>query len=1032
MLNILYNAPTRRLLDEINMSAAQGITNQILLVPEPLSHETERLLQGLGDHIGMSAEVLTFQRIAHRTLLREGGLAAPQLDAGGRLLCLARAVGDVRAQLKEWGRVAGNVEFLNELIATIDELKHCECKPEMLSGSAKFEDLRLIWQSFEAHITQTAADPRDLLTRVGALLDEKGSIATGARLYIDGFVSFTAQEYGIIRAFIRYGSVTISLSAGRCPAGQCGSSAPEPPHEDPDIFKQPRLTAERLKRIATSVGNGVLDVPSVGSGDPDAPERITKVCSCPDMLAECDWAANLTAEWINKGVRRGDIVVVSPAWEEYKGVLLSAFVRAGIPVLADDVLPVSAKSASRFIISSLEAALYGFEPDDVTSLIKTGLAPVTSDEGFMLEDYIRTHNAKGVFWTADKPWTAHPAGWGTRNFSELDKTRLETLNRIRERLRAPFIRLRRTLSQNGMGEDFVRSLYSYCADMGLSDALIRRCGYLSERGADREADEYRQLWGVIVKAFDNFVDILGNIMLKPEEFARLFELCISQYEVGTIPVTLDRVQVCALDRLYRRELKYLIIVGANEKNMPKRTDAPGLLTDEERVELEQYGVNMAPRADERASRELYTIHKAFGLPNEALAISFNTAGKAEMSVFVEALGVEAEVLPQPVDTGGVDWHSDRTPLEDWKALLPPGKALSASRLESYSSCRWAYFSRYGLGLKKRGAPGPAPKDAGSMIHAALEFMVREIMVLGGFRAVERDAAIELAARAADEWLKSLPGHDTESARIKALTARLKQSALQIAGNVYDELSVSDFQPLAVEYRFTTKDSVPLTGIIDRIDGWIQDDRLYLRVIDYKTGHTKFSLRDVWYGLGMQMLCYLFALNEWDGKPAEPAGVLYLPAHDRFAQVAANVSDTEVSQKLHALLKRSGIILSDPAVISAMEKSGEKLFIPVKLKQDDTPDARSQVANAARLGLLRRHVEDTMKKLSDSITRGAIEANPVCRSTSESHCDYCDFAEACYLDDSDSPRFLDNVNIWEKLASANETGALPGKAGGFGD
>jgi ATP-dependent helicase/nuclease subunit B len=1002
VLKFLRNAPTQFLLDEIGMNAARGFINQILLVPEPLSHETERLLQGLGDGIGMSAEVLTFQRIAHRTLMKEGGLAAPQLDAGGRLLLLARAVNDVREHLKEWGRVASNTEFLNELMATIDELKHCECKPDMLAGSAKFEDLCLIWESFEAHIMQTAADPRDLLTRIGSLLNERGSLAKDTRLYIDGFVSFTAQEYGIIRAFIRHGSVTISLSAPK-------------EGDDNEIFMQPNLTAKRLKRIATALGVPISSVDEVVPNRLASNTHLKQLCSCPDMLTECDWAADLTVKWLSKGVKRENIAVVSPAWDEYKSILLSAFARADIPVFADDVLPISAKSVSRFVISSLETALYGFEPDDVIALVKTGLAPITPDEAFILEDYIRTHNAKGIFWTTDKPWTAHPSGWGARDFSELDRARLDMLNRIRERLRTPFMHLRRAMSQNGTGEEFARVLYGYCVDMGLADALIKRCEYLSERGADRESDEYRQLWGIIVKAFDNFVDILGNVTLKPDEFTHLFKLCLSQYEVGTIPVTLDRVQLCALDRFYRRELKYLIIVGANEKNMPKRTIAPGLLTDDERVELEQYGVTMAPRADERASRELYTIHKAFGLPNEILAISYNTAGKAEMSVFVEALDIKAEILSPTTDEGGSDWHSDRTPLENWKALLPPSGALSASRLEAYSSCRWAYFSRYGLRLKKRGASGPAPKDAGSMIHAVLEFMVREVMALGGFNSVERDIALKLAERAANEWLKLLPDHDRENARTKALTTRLKKSSVQIAGNVYDELTVSDFQPLITEHRFTTNDSIPLTGIIDRIDGWIHDDRLYLRVIDYKTGQAKFSLRDVWHGLGMQMLCYLFALDTWNGQPTVPAGVLYLPAHDRFVQATSNVTDTEISQKLHTLLKRNGIILSDPAVISAMENGDEKQFIPVKFNQDGTPDSRSQIADAARLGFLRRHVEDTMKKLSDSITRGNVEANPVCRSVGESHCDYCDFADACYLDDNDSPRFLDNVNVWERMS-----------------
>ncbi|MCL1820630.1 MAG: PD-(D/E)XK nuclease family protein [Oscillospiraceae bacterium] len=997
MLNITYNTPITHLLTEIGSRAERGEKKQILLVPEPLSHETERLLQGLGDHIGMSAEVLTFQRIAHRALLNFGGIAEPRLDAGGRLLLLARAVGDVRPHLREWGRVAGNVSFLTELLTTLDELKMCEVRPEMLTGSAKLEDLRLIWDAFEAHAAQTAADPRDVLSRVGEFLSDRGT--DNSRLYIDGFVSFTAQEYGIVKSFLKHGDVTVSLPAAR-------------EGEDEDIFFQPRKTAERLKRCAAMVGADVREDTPVYPYD----KGEKRVYSCPDILTECEWAAKLVKSWLAEDnappLRRDEIVVVSPAWEAYKSVLIAAFARNDIPIFTDDMTPVTDKSAARFITSSLDAALYGFEADDVAAFVKTGLAPIAPDECFILEDYIKVHNARGVFWTADKPWTAHPAGWGEREFSDFDKARLETLNRVREKIRKPLLRLTHGLSKHGTGEDFAKTLYNYCTDMELADTLAKRCESLVERGMDREADEQRQLWGVIVKALDNFVDILGENILGGEEFARLFGLCLSQYDVGVIPITLDRVRLCSLDRLYGRNVKRLIIVGANDGVLPKRVEAGGLLTDTERVMLEENGIFMTPGADERASRELYTAHMAFGLAGEHLAVSYCTAGKAEPSMLVARMGLEAATVERPQTVGGGVWHSDRTPLDDWKPLLPPSGALSASRIESYGLCRWAYFSRYALKIRTRGsAAAPAPKDAGSLIHSVLEYMVGEVMSLGGFSQVEREDALKFAAEAADKWLASLPGSEYGSARILSLTSRLKRSAVFAAGNVYDELRVSDFEPLKTEYRFTSGGQVPITGIIDRIDGWIHEDRLYLRVVDYKTGQNKFSLRDVWYGLGMQMLCYLFALNEWEGRKAEAAGVLYLPAHDRFAMAGTRVSGADVSRELRAMLKRSGIILNNAAVINAMENGEEKLYIPVKLKRDGEPDARSQVADAARLGLLRRHVESMMGALSENITNGLVDANPICDT--EPQCERCDFAESCYFDENDTPRFMERVDFWEK-------------------
>lgn len=52
----------------------------------------------------------------------------------------------------------------------------------------------------------------------------------------------------------------------------------------------------------------------------------------------------------------------------------------------------------------------------------------------------------------------------------------------------------------------------------------------------------------------------------------------------------------------------------------------------------------------------------------------------------------------------------------------------------------------------------------------------------------------------------------------------------------------------------------------------------------KTGRKSFDLTEVWHGLGLQMLLYLFTLEEEGdrifGTRPIPAGVLYLPAPGR--------------------------------------------------------------------------------------------------------------------------------------------------------
>ena len=108
------------------MCGAGAERPQVLLVPEQNSHEAERALCKVGGNgVSLYAEVLSFSRLANRVFLAAGGLGEAELDAGGRLLLMHRAVKSVAAQLTVCARSAGRASFLRSLIATVDELKSC-------------------------------------------------------------------------------------------------------------------------------------------------------------------------------------------------------------------------------------------------------------------------------------------------------------------------------------------------------------------------------------------------------------------------------------------------------------------------------------------------------------------------------------------------------------------------------------------------------------------------------------------------------------------------------------------------------------------------------------------------------------------------------------------------------------------------------------------------------------------------------------------------------------------------------------------
>lgn len=301
-----------------------------------------------------------------------------------------------------------------------------------------------------------------------------------------------------------------------------------------------------------------------------------------------------------------------------------------------------------------------------------------------------------------------------------------------------------------------------------------------------------------------------------------------------------------------------------------------------------------------------------------------------------------------------------------RALYGEKLRLSASRIDKFASCRFAYFMQYALKAKPREPAGFTAPEMGTFMHRILEQVSREAASMGGYKSVDDETVTRLCDKYIDEYItRELNDFRDKSKRFEYLFRRLTGSVHRIVLDLADELRRSDFQPLSFELDFADTPQLPplelgegedklvLTGIADRVDGWLHDGKLYLRVVDYKTGRKKFDLSDVLYGMNLQMLLYLFSLGENGkllyGEEIVPAGVLYVPARDGVISEDGDISDAELEKKRSKGLRRSGLVLSDPEVIRAMEHADTPKYIPVDFKKNGP--AGDALVSAERLGTL---------------------------------------------------------------------------------
>lgn len=1094
------------------IAASGGARRQLLIVPEQASHETERRLCAVaGNQVSLYAEVLSFTRLGSRVFSQAGGLAAPALDPGGRLLLMCAALKSVSGSLTVYARPSRKPAFLTGLLATLDECKQYQVFPDDLAraGEAvegregeKLRDLGLIFGAYEALSAQTAADPRDRITRLAQGLKECG-YARGMDIYIDGFTDFTPQQGLVLRALLRQAeSVTVALTSDRLDRDTGASN----------IFAPARRTAAYLRRMAGEehVPAEAEYLPQRGEGRSAALARLeanlfadvpaAAASPAPEIglfsalrpRSEVEYAASEVLRLVREeGCRFRDIALVARGFERYAPLVEEIFPRYGIPVFLDAMTDILQKPVFAVVTGALDVVARGYSYDDVFRYLKTGLAGVSRGECDELENYVLKWGIKGNRWTAKADWDMHPRGYGFP-MTGPDREWIARVNEARRKVVGPLEGLRKNRDRTGRGQ--AMALYRFLESIRLPKQLAERSERLRARGELKRAEEYGQLWEILCGGLEQCAGLLGEEPMELQEFAQLFKLVLSQYDVGTIPVSLDRVNAGEAARLGNREVKALFFLGADDGAVPQVAPAPGLFTDDDRSLLSSFGLELSPQLTDKLDREMTIVYEACARPSHWLTVSWaamDPQGEEKRPSFLvsrlrllfpqnpllreqdmsgtfrlSAPGPAVELAgryPQVrrILSGRAEYaprvrrmedalHAERGSLspEAVQRLYGRRVPMSASRMDKYQSCHFSYFMQYGLNAKARRTAGFQAPEYGTFVHYVLEHVLQDPACRvgdgsGGW-SYDRERARRLIREIMERYIaEELGGLENKTPRFLYLFQRLVRPVTQVVENVLDELGASQFRPIAFELGFGAKGELPpveltvdgitvsISGFVDRLDGWVHNGRLYLRVVDYKTGRKSFDLTEVWNGLGLQMLLYLFTLEDQGSalyhREVTPAGVLYLPAREATVQGRRDMDEAERRKRADAELRRRGLILDDPEVVEAMESPGEEglRFLPLRVSGRTGAITGDALVSAERLGRLKVHTQRILREIARELSAGNIAADPFWRGPEKNACLYCDYAAACHFEEGrggDRVRYLpalDGEAFWQAVA-AEET------------
>ncbi len=1053
-------------------TAETGCGGQILVTPEQFSHDAERLLcaQG-GDGISRYAEVLSFSRLASRVFSIEGGAAEGETDACGQLLMMAIAVEQVRSRLKVFASAATKPEFLLRLIDALEEFRSYCVTPDalrhasqQLSGvlAVKTEEFALLMESYAGVCANCGQNPETRLNRLLAAL-ETGDFAEGKHFYFDGFTDFNGIQREILAQLLADGaelSVYLTCDALEYPAQQ---------------FETAQETARQLLAMAKALGvpvelHQLKDEQDVSAllflrerlfmgGDEAFPAEQEAIALrlAPEIHAQCRWTAGELLHLAAQGVRWRDMSIAF-ADEACRPVLQSLLRSAEIPAYFAGDRDLLSEPVIRFVLTALEAATGGMEQETVLSYLKSGFSPLASDRVDRMENYILLWNIRAGQW--EKPWTMNPYGF-SKPIDAVGQTLLAALENDRKAALAPLLVLRDALRKAQNTAQMVLALNDFLETLTFRERLNELASHLFEAGELQRAQEYAQLYGTLCKVLEQTYGVLGRSVRTPEEFFAVFRTALGQYAIGSIPASLDCVRVGDLMTQRRCDTEYLFLLGANEGCFPAAAENRSLLTDSERTSLMNLGIGVSPTADGRLSRELACIYDVLSAPRKRLYLcavegtqsfyfrraerlfpgSLSTAQDTELVLrstreYLTYLAGHLRELPEagqpetlrPLRLALSYEPGELTP-QTVRALYGRTLRLSSTKIDCLAGCRFAYFLQYGLKARRQKTAELDASLYGTFVHYVLENTVRQTEAEGGFASVPLARVLVLAESFMEKYAETELASLWESERERYLFRRTFEEIRQIVAELYRELSISRFRPMWFELGFSSRGPVPsvrivgqkltaeLEGFVDRADLWRQGNRLYVRIVDYKTGKKDFDYTNIYNGLGLQMLLYLFALERQGsglaGQPLSPAGVLYFPARIERVTVKDKTSDAQIDSERQKKQKRQGLLLNDEAVLQAMEPcDGDPRFLPYKINKNG--DREGKLADKEQLRLLENHVFRVVAALADELADGKIAPNPYFTSAHNA-CEWCDYQSLCA--DKAEPRWLEKLkdeDFWQLL------------------